>query len=453
MTTPKFLNSEANLFTRLTCRAILIAGLVASTLTFIPRPLHAQSDTGRVGGSVLDSTGAILPGASVKLTNVDTGATQTVTSGSDGNFSFAAVMRGNYKIEVAQSGFATTTQTFSLQVSQVEDLSFRLTPGGSTTTVDVTASEPIVDTSTSSTGAVIEGKQVSDLPLNGRNFTQLALLTPGVTRGGFSSDASGRNGNVENFRYSESGGAAISANGLRQQSNNFLIDGVDNNESLVNSIVFFSPPEAIDQFRVTTSVAPAEFGRAGGAIINSSIKSGTDNIHGTAFGYFRDQVFDANPNYFATPQPVPRLHRKQFWISAGGAIHKERRLQIGENHSKSPEGQAVPLWRLPGLSSEAAAERRLPYGADGIDAPRQLQRIAWPERHHNSELLQFRYRLHWLRGSSGSYLRPHHLPAIFRKYHSIRPDQQGGAELPERLSAAHPQRTGEQLLCCAQGDS
>jgi len=132
-----------------------------------------------------------------------------------------------------------------------------MSPGGTTTTVDVTSSEPLVDTSTSSTGAVIEGKQVSDLPLNGRNF-----------------------------RYSESGGAAISANGLRQQSNNFLLDGVDNNESLVNSIAFFSPPEAIDQFRVTTSVAPAEFGRAGGAIINSSIKSGTDSIHGSVFGYF-----------------------------------------------------------------------------------------------------------------------------------------------------------------------
>src|ERR1700722_2032970 len=99
MTTPKFLNFKANLFTRLTCRAILVAGLVASMFPFIPCPLHAQSDTGRVGGSVLDSTGAVLPGASVKLTNVDTGATQTVTSGSDGNFSFAAVMRGNYKIE------------------------------------------------------------------------------------------------------------------------------------------------------------------------------------------------------------------------------------------------------------------------------------------------------------------------------------------------------------------
>ena len=273
---------------------------------------------------------AIITGAAVKLTNTDTGAVQVATSGSDGSFNFAAVMRGNYKVDVSQSGFANMTQTITLQVSQVQDLTFRLPAGGSTTTIDVTSSEPIVDTSTSSTGAVIEGQQVSDLPLNGRNFTQLALLTPGVTRGGFSSDASGRNGNVENFRYSESGGAAISANGLRQQSNNFLLDGVDNNESLVNSIVFFSPPEAIDQFRVTTSVAPAEFGRAGGAIINSSIKSGTDSIHGSVFGYFRDQAFDANPNYFATTQPVPGFQRKQFGFSAGGPILKNRLFLFGD---------------------------------------------------------------------------------------------------------------------------
>src|SRR5665647_1009544 len=185
MTVFQIRNSEANRFTRLACRAILVAGLIASTLAFIPGPLHAQSDTGRITGTVADSTGAILPGATVKLTNTETGAMTTVTSGSDGNFNFAAVMRGTYKVDVTQMGFATMTQTFNLQVSEVQNLTFRMSPGGTTTTVDVTSSEPLVDTSTSSTGAVIEGKQVSDLPLNGRNFTQLALLTPGVTRGGF----------------------------------------------------------------------------------------------------------------------------------------------------------------------------------------------------------------------------------------------------------------------------
>ncbi len=330
MATGRFWNSILRISGPLAWRTALIAAVITTAAWVLPSHLYGQSDTGRITGNVADSTGAVLPGATVTLTNTDTGATQTDKSGSDGNFSFAAVMRGNYKVDVSDSGFETVTQELSLQVSQVANLIFKLPTGGTSVTVDVTSSEPIIDTSTSSTGAVIEGKQVDDLPLNGRNFTQLALLTPGVTRGGFSSDASGRNGAVETFRYSESGGAAISANGLRQQSNNFLLDGVDNNESLVNTIVFFSPPEAIDQFRVTTSVAPAEFGRAGGAIVNSSIKSGTDSIHGTAFGYFRDQIFDANPNYFAPTQPVPGFQRKQFGFAAGGPILKGKLFLFGD---------------------------------------------------------------------------------------------------------------------------
>jgi len=335
--------------------------------------------------TVYDASGAILPGATVTLTNTETGASQSIPSGSDGGFNFAAVMRGNYKVDVANSGFATETQTLALQVSQVASLTFKLTAGATTTTIDVTSSEPIVDVSTSSTGAVVEGKQVSDLPLNGRNFTQLALLTPGVTRGGFSSDASGRNGNVENFRYSESGGAAISANGLRQQSNNFLLDGVDNNESLVNSIVFFTPPEAIDQFRVTTSVAPAEFGRAGGAIVNNSVKSGTDNIHGTAFGYFRDQVFDANPNYFSPSQPPSGFQRKQFGFAAGGPIWKNRLFLFGDYQAyRQKQPQDAGFHTIP-----------------TVDAARQLQRVAGPERHDHSEPVQFGNGMHRLGGRPG----------------------------------------------------
>lgn len=312
----------------------------------------AQTDTGRVTGTVTDASGAVVSGASVTLTNLATDANQIVTSGNDGNYNFAAVSRGKYRISATASGFNTITQDFELQVSQVKEADFQLQPGATTTTVDVTSSAQIVDVSTSSTGAVIEGRQVVDLPLNGRNFTQLALLTPGVTRGAFSSDASGRNGNVETFRYSESGGGAISANGLRQQSNNFLLDGTDNNESLVNSLVFFTPPEAIDQFRVSTSVAPAEFGRAGGAIINSSVKSGTNNIHGSVFGYYRSKAFDASPNYFAPTQPSPSFQRKQFGFAAGGPIWKNKLFLFGDYQAlrqKQPQDtgyHTVPTARM-----------------------------------------------------------------------------------------------------------
>ena len=301
---------------RLTALALLATGGSMSLL--------AQSDTGRVTGTAVDSTGAILPGATVVLTNTDTGTKETKQTASDGVFTFPAEQRGHYKIEVSMSGFAAQAETFELQVQQVQTLEFKLSAGSTSTVVEVTDAAPVVDLTTSSTGGVVEGAQVVDLPINGRNFTQLALLMPGVTRGAYSSDASGRNGSVETFRYKDNGGAALSVNGLRQQANNFLLDGVDNNESLVNTIVFFPPLEAIEEFRVTTSVAQAEFGRAGGAVVNTSIRSGTNQVHGAVFGMYRSDAFDANPNYFAPTATVSNFQRKQFGAAVGGPLWKDK---------------------------------------------------------------------------------------------------------------------------------
>src|SRR5580704_5361003 len=309
---------------------------------------RAQSDTGRVTGTVTDSTGALLPGAAVTLTNTATGVIQTATSGSDGDYTLAAVTRGNYTVAGTAKGFETVSQTFELQVSQVKTADLQLKPGASGVTVDVTDAAPIVDVSTSSTGEVIEGRQVVDLPLGQRNFLQLTTLTPGVTRGAYGSDASGINGNVETLRYADSGGGALTVNGLRPQSNNFLLDGIDNNESLVNTIVIFPSPDSVQEFRVTTAVAPAEFGRAGGAIVNTSIKSGTNQIHGTVFGYFRDQVFDANPNYFTPGTTAPAFQRKQFGFAAGGPILHDKLFIFGDYQAlrqKQPQDagfQTVP---------------------------------------------------------------------------------------------------------------
>ena len=310
--------------------------------------LRAQSDTGRVTGTVTDSTGAVIPGATVTLTNVDAGTVQTRTSASDGNFNFAAETRGHYKIEIAAPGFASQKQQFELQLQQVQTIEFKLTAGAESTVVNVTDAAPIVDLSTSSTGEVVEGRQVTDLPLGQRNFLQLTTLTPGVTRGAYGSDASGQKNNVETLRYADSGGGALTVNGLRPQSNNFLLDGTDNNESLVNTIVIFPSPDAIQEFRVTTAVAPAEFGRAGGAIVNTSIKSGTNQIHGTVFGYFRDQIFDASPNYFSPTAAVPAFQRKQFGFAAGGPIFKDKLFIFGDYQAlrqKQPQDetfQTVP---------------------------------------------------------------------------------------------------------------
>jgi hypothetical protein len=309
---------------------------------------NGQSDTGRVVGTVADATGAYIPNATVTLKNTDTGATDTRTTGGAGEFTFPALPRGHYSLTGTASGFSSDVQRFQLDVQQVQTVEFKLQTGTQNTTVDVTDTAPVIDLATSSTGETIQGRQVTDLPLGQRNFLQLATLTPGVTQGAYGSDASGVNQNVETMRYAGSGGAALTVNGLRSQSNNFLLDGTDNNESLVNTIVFFPSPDAIQEFRVTTAVAPAEFGRAGGAIVNTSIKSVTNQIHGTVFGYFRDQVFDANPNYFTPGTTAPAFQRKQFGFAAGGPILHDKLFIFGDYQAlrqKQPQDagfQTVP---------------------------------------------------------------------------------------------------------------
>ncbi len=327
------MQKATHFFHRLSMDASLWVGLACLFVLFGAGRAFSQTDTARIQGTVLDQSGAAIPNATITLTNTDTGITQTATSDSAGNFSFNALVRGNYSAEVTAQGFTTQTQKLVLEVSQVQALNFQLQPGAVSTTVTVTSAAPIVDTASSSLGDVIQGRQTTELPLNGRNFTQLALLTPGVTRGQYGDISSGVNGNAETFRNQENGGAAISTNGLRQQANNYILDGIDNNEALVNTIVFFPNVEATQEFRVNTSVAPAEFGRAGGSIVQTSIKSGTNDIHGSAFWFARSSLFDANPNYQflgASHTPALPYRRNQFGGSAGLPLARNHLFLFGD---------------------------------------------------------------------------------------------------------------------------
>lgn len=295
--------------------------------------LNAQTDTARIQGSVSDLSGAAIQGATVDMTNVDQGITYNATSDSNGDFSITALPRGNYKAKVQAQGFESQSQNLTLQVSQVQALNFKLKPGSVSTSVVVTDAAPIVDTSTSSNGEVIQGRQVTELPLNGRNFTQLALLTPGITRGKYGDGASGVNGDAETFRNRESGGGSLSSNGLRPQANNYILDGIDNNESLVNTLVFFPNIEGTEEFRVNTSTAPAEFGQAGGSVVQSSIKSGSNQIHGSLFEFARNSAFDANPNYQffgATKTPALPFKRNQFGGSVGLPLIHDHLFLFGD---------------------------------------------------------------------------------------------------------------------------
>ncbi len=316
----------------------------------------AQTDTARLIGTITDPTGAVVPNAAVTVTNTGTGRTVTAETGGSGEYAINALTAGKYHINVTASGFTTESADFTLQVSQVQEISLKLAPGGTGTTVDVTAGVPLVDTATSSMGEVIQGRQVTELPLNGRNFTQLALLTPGVTRGAYGDIASGGSSgtNAETFRNSETGGAALSANGLRPQADNFILDGVDNNDAFVNGIIFFPPAEAIQEFRVNTNVAPAEFGKGGGAIVQTSIKSGTNELHGSAFLFRRSGFADAH-DYGSTGPIVFR--QAQFGGTLGGAIWKSKLFAFGDYQGRrqfQPNGtefDTVPTDQMKGTAT------------------------------------------------------------------------------------------------------
>ena len=297
--------------------------------------LYAQTDTGNIVGTVTDATGAVIPGAPVTATNTDNGQKLTAVTNGAGEFNILAVPRGNYSVLVKVKGFQSQSSAVTVTVTTTQNVIFKLSPSSVSTTLEVTTAAPLIDVSDATVGATIQGEQVTDLPLNGRNFTQLALLTPGVTRGVYGDVASGGGSSnmTETIRYNESGSAALSVNGLRPQADNYILDGVDNNDGLVNTILFYPNIDATQEFKVNTSVAPAEFGRAGGAIVVSSTKSGTNDYHGSAFWFYRDKNFDSNPNYQfngAPKSPAGGFLRQQPGFSIGGPIIKNKIFAFGD---------------------------------------------------------------------------------------------------------------------------
>ncbi|HVR44076.1 MAG TPA: TonB-dependent receptor [Thermoanaerobaculia bacterium] len=303
-------------------KSLVAVGFACALIMAAANPAGAQS-TGRIEGIVTDDSGAAVPGATVTSTNLGTNAVRVVVSDAEGAYTIAPLPVGDYRIRVELSGFRPAATTVSLTVNQVSRVDFELELGELAETVVVTAAAPLIDKSTSHISTVIEAEQVENLPLNGRNFTQLATLVPGVNRGIPGSNASGGGSgtDAETFRYSEFGGAALSVNGLREQFNNYMIDGIDNNETLVNSIAYLPSPDAIQEFGVITTNAPAEFGRAGGAVQNLVIKSGTNQVDGSVFYFIRPESLAAKPKF---AEEKPDFSNEDFGATAGGPIFRDR---------------------------------------------------------------------------------------------------------------------------------
>src|SRR5271165_4563788 len=302
---------------------VLLAAL-ASVMMFNVQPLLAQVDTGSITGTVTDSTGAVVGTAKVTLTNEGTGSTLTTSTGSDGGYKFSPVRIGSYKIDTAAAGFKTSSQSHVVvQISENVLVNFTLQPGAVTETVEVTTAATVLQTQDASVGQVVDQKNVNNLPLNGRNFTFLAQLSTGVN-----TPQADTRGNAAS--------GAFSANGLRPAQNNYMLDGIDNNSDTVDFLngtnyVLLPPVDAIEEFKVQTSQFSAEFGRAAGAVLNATIKSGTNSYHGTAWEFLRNDKLDA-PDYFEDQRNIKKgeLRQNQFGVSFGGPVIKNRIFFFGD---------------------------------------------------------------------------------------------------------------------------
>ncbi len=336
-------------------------------------PAWAQTESARIQGTVTDASGAALPGATITVTDIATNRVVTAQADEDGEYAVASLPPSAYRIEVTQPNFKTTRQEVRLEVQQAAVLNFTLEPGGVSEVIEVTAGAPLIDAAGSAIGEVISGRQIVELPLNGRNVLELARLVPGVTQGTPSGFATGVGGNAETFINRNTGGAALSVNGQRTQANNFLLDGVDNNESLVNTIQIFPSADAVQEFRVQTSVAPAEFGRGGGGIVNAATRSGAQEFNGSLYTFIRNDNFDALPTFptrsaaeLNRRNSLNEFRRGQFGGTLGGPLYLPR---FGEGGRSTIGGK-----RLFFFTDYEGLRQFLPLGNDIATVPTEAFR-------------------------------------------------------------------------------
>jgi hypothetical protein len=273
--------------------------------------LFAQ--TAQITGRVTDATGAVVPGATVTVTNVATGAERRVVTNETGYYTVPLLPPGEYRIALEQKGFKPITQSgVVLQVDQRAELNFTLEVGTLAESVEVAAGIAQLNTVEASRGQVIENRRIVELPLNGRNYNELALLSAGAVQP------------LSGSRYE-----GFSVGGMRNTQNNFILDGVDNNGVELagaqrRSEMVQPSIDAIQEFKVQTNSYAAEYGRAMAAVVNVTTKSGTNELHGTAFEFLRNEKFDAK-NFFDPPQRAkPPFKRNQYGFSAGGPVYLPR---------------------------------------------------------------------------------------------------------------------------------
>jgi len=293
--------------------------LLLLIIVALATPMWAQKDAGAIVGLVRDSSGAIVTGAQVTIVDADRGTTLTLTTNGDGEYVASPLRIGRYTVTVEKQGFKKAVAgPVQVNVQDRVGVDMKLEPGAATEIVDVTSQRPQLETETSNLSQLVDNQRINALPLNGRNYAQLALLGAGVSP-------------AEPGSRTETN-AGFSSNGARALQNNFLLDGIDNNANLgdvLNGSSYVVQPsvDAIAEFKVETNAYSAEFGRGNGAIMNAVIKSGTNQFHGDLFEFVRNEKFDALNRFDTSQQPYKQ---NQFGFTLGGPIVKNKTFFFGD---------------------------------------------------------------------------------------------------------------------------
>ena len=305
-----------------------VAGLLALTLALCATGAWAQA-TGQLSGFVTDAEGGALPGVSVTVTNVATNQSRLVMTGQDGYFAAPLLAPGDYNVTAALDGFVQLSREgVRVTAAETARISMALSVGEFSETMTVTGETPLIETSNATLGVVVDEAKIVQLPLNGRNFTQLGTLIPGVVEpparlGGARGDADAA---IHGFGAVTAG---FAVNGVRNQSNNFLLDGAANNDTFNTGFVVRPPPDAIEEFKILTHSYTAEFGRNAGSIVNVVTKSGSNSLQGSIWEFNRDDSLESR-NYFSPPdQEKPTLAQDQFGGTIGGPMISDRLFGFG----------------------------------------------------------------------------------------------------------------------------
>ncbi|MBI3949273.1 MAG: TonB-dependent receptor, partial [Acidobacteria bacterium] len=295
------------------CMAVLLCLLLGGSIG------QAQNITGTITGTVTDPNGEVLPEVQVTIQNVKTGLSRTISTNAEGNYNAPLLPVGSYTISAERQGFKKKVLTgLVLQVDQTARVNITLEVGGIAEEITITESAPLTDTVTSQVGEVIDNRRVQELPLNGRQFLQLAFLNSGAssTTGSFDSRL-------------QLTGPRLIINGQMEHYNNYTVDGTDATDVFYHSLSISPSVDAIQEFKVLTNNYSAEFGGFTGAQVNVSIKSGSNAFHGTAYEFLRNDQLDAK-NFFDDPKkPIPPFRQNQFGATMGGRIKRDRTFFFG----------------------------------------------------------------------------------------------------------------------------